>query len=262
MNKTPPASDESATNETKQATQPPLWNEYIRTFIYAILLAVVFRSFVFEPFHIPSGSMKETLLVGDYLFVSKYSYGYSRYSFPYGIDWFDGRVLSSARPKRGDIVVFRPTSQPRIDFIKRIVGLPGDKIQVLDGIVYINDLPVSRVRDGDFSDILPDGTIKKIPRYRETLDNGVSYAVLEETTQGLLDDTYVYTVPEKNYFLMGDNRDNSADSREMSMVGFVPEENIVGRAELVLFSIDDRTSMWKIWDWFWALRTERLLKDL
>ncbi|NBX03532.1 MAG: signal peptidase I, partial [Alphaproteobacteria bacterium] len=182
------------------------WDETIRTIVYAILIAVVFRSFAFEPFHIPSGSMKSNLLVGDYLFVSKYSYGYSRYSFPLGLPLFKGRIGGS-EPKRGDVVVFRPPSQPRIDFIKRIMGLPGDKIQVKQGVLYINGAPLPRHQVDDYTDNENPRNVHPISRFEETLPEGKVVGVLKERDNDYANNTPVFTVPEGHYFMMGDNRD-------------------------------------------------------
>ncbi len=247
-------------NDDKRKTYG--WDENIRTMAYAILLALVFRSLAFEPFHIPSSSMKDTLLIGDYVFVSKYSYGYSRYSFPFGLDLFEGRIGSDARPERGDVVVFRLPSNPKVDFIKRVVGVPGDTVQMIDGVLHLNGLPVDMDRVSNFTDRLEDGTLADLRRYTETLPGGRSHSVLDANPQSEVDNTPVYTVPEGHYFMMGDNRDNSMDSRFSEQVGFVPEENLIGRAEIIFFSIDDRTSIWKIWDWVWAMRTDRLIKDI
>jgi signal peptidase I len=213
------------------------WLETSKTIVYAILLAMVFRSLFFEPFHIPSSSMKANLLIGDYLFVSKPSYGYSRYSFPFGLPLFEGRKFEMGKPERGDVVVFRKPTDPSVDFIKRIIGLPGDKIQVIDGVVYLNGQPLPRKQVEDFTEFDEETqTMVAIPQFEETLPNGKTYRVLEQTQFGLVDNTAEYEVPAGHYFMMGDNRDNSTDSRYIHEVGYVPEENLVGRAELIAFS--------------------------
>ncbi len=210
--------------------------ETIRTVIMAVLLAFVFRSFAYELFHIPSGSMKANLLIGDYLFVSKYSYGYSRYSFPGGLSIFEGR-MGGAAPKRGDVIVFRKPSDPGVDYIKRLIGLPGDRIQMKHGVLYINETAIPKKRIEDFKEYdEASRTYLSIPRYEETLPEGKVIEVLDQEDEGFLDNTPVYEVPEGHYFMMGDNRDNSADSRVLDAVGYVPAENLVGRADLILFS--------------------------
>lgn len=250
----------SQTVEKEKQKAP--WDDSIRTVLIAFLLAIVFRSLVFEPFHIPSGSMKNTLLVGDYLFVSKFSYGYSRYSFPFGFRVFDGRVLESDHPRRGDIVVFRLPANPRIDFIKRIMGLPGDKIQVRGGVVYINGEPLKREKLPNETDIDEHNVAHSMPAYAETLPEGKIIHTLKEQPngQGPADDTQVYEVPPGHYFMMGDNRDNSRDSRYMGEVGFVPEENIVGRASLIFFSSDSSAKLINPISWVTSLRPGRFLK--
>jgi len=236
------------------------WDETIRTLIFAILIAVVFRSFAFEPFHIPSGSMKKNLLIGDYLFVSKYSYGYSRYSFPLGLPLFKGRILDGDLPKRGEVAVFREPSNPRVDYIKRIIGMPGDKLQVIDGILHINGTALPRTQMDSYSEEDPLNKGRLVARYAETLPEGKVVEILKETNEGFTNNTSLYIVPEGHYFMMGDNRDNSHDSRYLNDIGYVPLENLVGRAEIIFFSTDGTASWSNPISWFTALRTERFFK--
>ena len=240
--------------------QSDSWWELAKTLIYALIIALVLRTFLFQPYNIPSGSMEDTLLIGDYLFVEKFSYGYSNFSFPWGrlLPSF-GRVLGPA-PTRGDVVVFALPSDPSTDFIKRLIGLPGDHIQMIGGVLYINDKPVPKVRADDFVEISgPDGVEHHTPRYRETLPNGKSYYVLDAIADGPNDTTQVYVVPAGHYFMMGDNRDDSDDSR--GIVGYVPADNLVGRAELKFFSVDgNKTLWWEVWKWPGAIRFGRIFK--
>ncbi|MCC8966193.1 signal peptidase I [Bradyrhizobium sp. Pear76] len=234
--------------------------ETIRVVIHALLIALVIRTFLFQPFNIPSGSMKATLLVGDYLFVSKYSYGYSHYSIPFSPNIFSGRIFGS-EPNRGDIVVFRLPRDDSTDYIKRVIGLPGDRIEVRNGLLYINDEPIKRERLSDFVGEDPCGSADataRVKRWKETLPNGVSYEALDCTDNSYMDNTIVYTVPPGNYFMMGDNRDNSTDSRFLSQVGYVPFENIIGRAQMIFFSIAEGEQAWMIWRWPFAVRWNRL----
>jgi signal peptidase I len=231
--------------------------ETVRVVIHALLIAVVIRTFLFQPFNIPSGSMMATLLVGDYLFVSKYTYGYSHYSFPFSPPVFSGRIFGS-EPKRGDVVVFRLPREDSTDYIKRVIGLPGDRIQMIDGVLQINGEPIKRERAEDFVGQEDGPGIKRIKRWKETLPNGVVYYTLDLVDNSFYDNTPVYTVPAGHFFMMGDNRDNSTDSRVLSQVGYVPLENIVGRAELIFFSVGDGEAAWKIWRWPWVVRWERL----
>ncbi len=233
--------------------------ETVSVIIQALLLAVVIRTLLFQPFTIPSGSMMPTLLVGDYIFVNKFAYGYSHYSLPFSPDLFEGRIWAS-QPKRGDIVVFRFPPNPSIDYIKRMVGLPGDKIQVRDGVLYVNDVAVQREKDGTFDSDYAKDPAQNIPVFRETLDNGVSFDTLDEVSNGLGDNTRVFTVPEGHYFMMGDNRDNSADSR--FDVGFVPEENLVGRASIIFFSLGNNTKFSEVWKWPFNMRWDRMFKSV
>ncbi|MER8391389.1 signal peptidase I [Mesorhizobium sp. M0904] len=229
--------------------------ETVSVIVQALLLALVIRTLLFQPFSIPSGSMRPTLLEGDYLFVTKWSYGFSRYSLPFGPNIFSGRIWGS-EPKRGDVVVFKFPPDPSVDYIKRVVGLPGDKIQVKDGQLFINDVGVPRVKVGqiDNRDITEENG--PVDVYRETLPNGVSYDTLDLTQASIGDNTKEFKVPPGHYFMMGDNRDNSSDSR--FTVGFVPDENLVGRANLIFFSIGGSASPLEIWKWPSQMRASRL----
>jgi signal peptidase I len=254
--------------------------EIVKTLLWAAFIAIVIRTFAYEPFNIPSGSMIPTLLIGDYLFVSKTAYGYSKFSFPGGIVPVKGRIWEGA-PKRGDVVVFRPPGEIDTDFIKRVIGLPGDHIQVTGGILSINGEPVQRRRIEDYVD--PDDPEQRpIPQYLETLPGGVTHPVLEAAGDaGPLDNTPVYIVPPDHYFMMGDNRDNSNDSRAtigaaaggkcsgdtidesnadcLGTVGFVPEENLIGPAKILFWSYGSSFRWYNPITWVTALRFGRLL---
>lgn len=254
MNNTKP--DEAPLSAKEEAA------EFFKTALIAVALAVLIRSFLYEPFNIPSGSMRPTLEVGDYLFVHKPSYGYSRYSFPFGIVPIEGRIWNKELPKRGDVIVFKLPSNTNIDYIKRIVGLPGDRIQVRQGRLYINDKIVPREPNGlkRIEDL--NGIPHLMQEYLETLPGGAVHQIYEETDSGLLDNTGVYTVPDDHYFAMGDNRDNSQDSRVSKMVGFIPIENIVGRADFIFFSTNGKASLFEFWKWPKAIRYKRFFKSI
>jgi len=292
---------------TETKTKSGFW-ETIKTIFWALLIAGAFRTILFQPFSIPSGSMKPTLLIGDYLFVSKYAYGYSRYSLPFEPDWFDGRIFGSL-PERGDVVVFKHPKHDQcergviervggfvlsligqaqvaggdcLDYVKRVVGLPGDEIQVKQGILHINGEAMPTERVGDFVEPkIKRGSPPRFPRcvngpvppggacskehYRETLPGGMTHSVLNISGQVAVESTFsrrdqdntpVFTVPEDHVFFMGDNRDNSVDSRFTHQVGPVPLENLIGRADLIAISSDG--AFWQIWNW----RLDRLFKSI
>jgi len=230
--------------------------ETVNVIVQALILALVIRTLLFQPFSIPSGSMRPTLLEGDYLFVTKWAYGYSRHSLPFSPNIFSGRIWGSA-PERGDVVVFKFPPNPSLDYIKRVIGLPGDKVQMKQGQLIINGTPVPREKVDEINN--PDITEvdRPVAVYRETLPNGVAYDTLDLTPNSIGDDTREFVVPAGHYFMMGDNRDNSTDSR--FSVGFVPEENLVGRANIIFFSIAGGASPLEIWKWPSQMRSSRLL---
>jgi signal peptidase I len=270
--------------------------EIIKTLLWAAIIAVVIRTFAYEPFNIPSGSMIPTLLVGDYLFVSKTAYGYSKFSFPGGIVPVEGRIWEGT-PKRGDVVVFRPPGEPETDFIKRVIGLPGDRVQMRNGILIINGQPVERQRIEDYVD--PDDRVSRpVLQYIETLPGGVKHRILEaDGDDGELDNTPIYVVPADHYFMMGDNRDRSNDSRAwqdsrlqidrssdegraalnaatatteidtgksdwLDKVGFVPKENLIGPAKILFWSYGNEFRWYNPITWVTALRFGRLLNAI
>lgn len=247
--------DVSDKAETK--SQNSLW-ENIKVIIQALLLAMVIRTVLFQPFTIPSGSMMPSLLVGDYIFVNKFAYGYSKYSLPFSPDLFSGRILEFSEPQRGDVIVFRLPSNPDVDYIKRLVGLPGDRIQVTDGVLTINGKPVRKQANGTFASDYALDPGDNVPIFRETFDNGVSFDTLDHAPNARGDNTQEFVVPEDHYFFMGDNRDNSLDSR--FDVGYVPAENIIGRASVIFFSLGNDTSFREVWNWPANMRWDRLFK--
>lgn len=233
-----------------------------KTAILALLLALVIRSLLFEPFNIPSGSMVPNLLVGDYLFVSKYSYGYSKHSFPFSSGGFEGRIVNDHLPERGDVAVFRLPTNTNIDYIKRVIGLPGDTIQVIGGQLYINKKEVPREMLGLKEYKNDYMATKEVVEYVETLPNGHVHTMYELDDYQPLDDTKEFTVPEGHYFMMGDNRDNSQDSRVMDQVGFVPLENFIGEAKFIFFSTNGKAKIYEIWKWPFTIRYDRLFNKI
>jgi signal peptidase I len=247
--------------KSRKKNEGGLW-ETIKIIPQALLIALVVRTLLFQPFNIPSGSLIPTLLIGDYLFVSKYSYGYSKHSIPFSPPLFSGRIWGTL-PKRGDIAVFKLPKDNSTDYIKRVIGLPGDRIQVVEGVLQINGRAVRRERIDDYKTTDAFGQTISVPQYTETLPEGVAHPVIErDGDRGFWDNTDVYVVPTDHFFMMGDNRDNSTDSRDQASVGFVPYENLVGRAEIIFFSIDESSSAWRIWDWPWTVRWNRMLKPI
>ena len=248
----------SAPKTTVQA-QGESWGELAKTVVYAGLIAIVIRTFLFQPFNIPSASMEATLLVGDYLFVEKFSYGYSRYTFPFGGwplgQYTKGRFLESA-PQRGDVIVFKTPQDNSTDFIKRLIGIPGDTLQMKEGVLWLNGKAVPKVRVQDYVETV-DGEQHHVPQYRETLPGGKSFLTLDRTPYGALDNTGEFHVPAGHYFMMGDNRDNSDDSR--ADVGYVPAANLEGKAMIRFFSTDGSAHIWELWKWPMAIRYSRIL---
>jgi signal peptidase I len=245
--------------------------ETISTVFWAIVIAGAFRTLLFQPFWIPSESMKSTLLVGDFVFVNKFAYGFSRHSCPWSLCPISGRIMGS-EPERGDVIVFRHPVNGS-DMVKRLIGLPGDKVQVLDGVLYLNGAAAPQTPDGTFEEVfeaqgpmasrpsckngIPDkGAICQKDAFRETLPGGRSHAILNIEDGGFADNTDVFEVPPGHYFFMGDNRDNSQDSRfsqAVGGVGFVPAENLIGRADRVIFSSAGKRILY-----FWTWRSDRL----
>jgi signal peptidase I len=258
-------------SENVQAAQSPEKSgavseivEIVKTVVYALLIALVLRVLFFQPFTIPSASMEPNLYQGDYIIVSKYSYGYSRHSMPFSPPILHGRIMERS-PHRGDIVVFKLPRDGHTDYVKRVIGLPGDRIQMKDGLLYLNGQQVPRTPAGTAKEDSGYGFIREIARYRETLPGGKSFMTNDFGTDGELDNTDVFVVPEGHYFMMGDNRDNSSDSRvppEAGGVGFVPAENLVGKAQIILFSWYPGATIFKPWTWLLDARPSRFFHVL
>jgi signal peptidase I len=244
---------------TKLEKQSGGIGETISILMQALLIALVIRTVFFQPFSIPSGSMRPTLLEGDYLFTSKFSYGYSRYSMPFSPPLFKGRIWDGA-PARGDVAVFKLPSNTKIDYIKRVIGLPGDRIQMKAGELYINGVVVKREKQESIDNFDVTEVNRPVDVYKETLPNGVTYYTLDVVQFGPGDDTREFVVPAAHYFMMGDNRDNSVDSR--FNVGFVPVENFVGRANMIFFSVSDKASPLEVWRWPTVVRLGRFFTNV
>ena len=229
----------------------------IKSIFFAIFIALIIRSFVAEPFNIPSGSMKPNLLIGDFIFVSKWSYGYSKHSLPFSMPIISNRIFSTM-PKRGDVVVFKTPQDNRTDYIKRVIGLPGDKIRIINGQIQINNNLIIKQKTEDFVDVLKNGSKKSIRKYKEFFF-GNEIDIIDIMDNGIVDNTQLYIVPENHFFVMGDNRDNSQDSRFINVVGFVPVENLVGKAQFTFFSLEN-SRFFQIWKWPRAIRFDRIFK--
>ena len=231
----------------------------LKSIFLAIFIALLIRSFVAEPFNIPSGSMKPNLLIGDFVFVSKWSYGYSRHSLPFSLPLIPKKIFSKI-PKRGEVVVFKTPSDNRTDYIKRVIGLPGDTIQIIKGKLIVNNQTILSKKINTFIDIDRVGNLKKVRRYKEFFYDS-EIEVLDLIDNGPVDNTQKYLVPEGHFFVLGDNRDNSQDSRFISGVGYIPFENLVGKAQIIFFSLEN-SRFFQIWKWPTAIRTERLMKKI
>ena len=233
----------------------------LKTLIYALIIALVIRSLLLQPFYIPSSSMEPNLLVGDRLFVTKYSYGYSKHSFPFSPNVFMGRIFFS-KPKAGDVVVFKTPADDRTDYIKRLIGLPGDQVQFIDGDLYINNNQILKTSIKSDENVFCGKNEIKVKFYNEKLPNGKSYKAAY-TINHSFKNSDKFLIPEKHYFFLGDNRDCSKDSRFLSEVGYVHEDNLVGKARFLFFSSDHRVgSIFKFWDWKNIIRFKRFFKKI
>jgi len=235
--------------------------ENLKTIFYALIIALIIRSFLFQPFYIPSSSMEPSLLIGDRLFVSKFSYGYSKHSFPFSPHIYDKRIFDK-QPKRGDVIVFKTPADNRTDYIKRLIGLPGDTIQILDKDLYINNKKIIKNKINNTMDINCGNEKISVDFFEETLPNGTTYVAVYRKI-GTMTDTDRFVVPNKHYFFMGDNRDCSKDSRYLSSVGYVNFNNLVGKAQLIFLSSDkNKGSFLKFWKWNEIIRLNRFFKKI
>jgi len=233
----------------------------IKTLLYALVIALFIRSLFFQPFYIPSSSMEPSLLIGDRLFVSKYSYGYSQHSFPFSPKIFTGRILKKL-PKRGDVIVFKTPTDNRTDYIKRLIGLPGDKVQIINKDLYLNGIKIVKRQVEASLNISCGGEVLEVDTYEETLPNGTKYLAVYRK-DGTMINTDEFIIPNEHYFFLGDNRDCSKDSRFLGSVGYVNFNNLVGKARIIFFSTDKKKgSFFKFWDWNQIVRKNRLFKKI
>ncbi len=267
---------ENQTKERTKSTAKSLlleedesWFDFAKTVLFIVILISLFNSFAFKTFRIPSESMLKNLMIGDFLVVSKYTYGYSKHSLPFSMPLISGRIFAS-EVERGDVVVFRLPSDTSKYYIKRIVGIPGDQIQMIEGALFLNGEKVPTQKLDDFVRFNGTGKKETFERLQETMPNGRSYEILDRgySKGSTADDTKVYTVPEGHYFAMGDHRDNSLDSRWKATgpgeggVGFLPAENIIGEARWILLSFNNYAESFKFWQWFPAERRERFFSTI
>ena len=234
----------------------------LKSIFLAVFIAILIRSFIFEPFNIPSGSIKPNLLVGDFIFVSKWSYGYSKHSFSFfsiSIPLIPSKIFQKY-PKRGDVVVFKTPTDNKTDYIKRVIGLPGDRIIIKNGIIVINDNIIIKKKIKDFIDIDKSGNKKRIRQFKEYFFD-IEVNTLDITDKGLVDNTNIFIVPEDHFFVMGDNRDNSQDSRFLNSIGYIPIENLVGKAQYIFFSLEN-SRFFEFWKWPKAIRYNRIISKI
>ncbi|MDF2798775.1 MAG: lepB [Devosia sp.] len=256
--------------KTVKKAQTNEWWDTIVVVVEALLIAIVLRSFLYQPFSIPTASMQQTLMIGDYFVANKFVWGYGKHSFSLGrygnftlLDFelpINNRILGRD-PNRGDVAVFRPVPQ-NMEYIKRIVGMPGDRIQMREGRLYINGTMVEREFIGTAMDVDSEGDTRPVTVYRETFPDGSVHTIQEISDNGPLDNTPEYVVPAGHYFMMGDNRDRSADSRVLSSVGYVPAVNLIGKAEARFFSIKDNIPPWQLWQWPANVRWDRMFQSI
>jgi signal peptidase I len=238
-------------------------NELVETIVViaeALIIALLFRTFLYQPFSIPTASMQSTLMIGDYFIANKWAWGFGKYSFPLPLP-FNGRFIQLGTPERGDIAVFH-NEITNEDYIKRVIGLPGDHIQMQQGRLYINGKIVEREQIGTSTDTDSYETTVPVTLYKETLPNGVTHTIQEISDDQPLDNTGEYVVPAGHYFMMGDNRDRSADSRVLSQVGYVPFDDFIGKAEARFFSIKDNIPPWEVWQWPANVRWDRMFQSV
>ena len=240
------------------------WNiilDNLKTLLYALIIAIIIRSLLIQPFYIPSSSMEPNLLIGDRLFVTKYSYGYSKHSFPFSPPLFQGRLMFN-EPKRGDVIVFKTPADNRTDYIKRLIGLPGDNIRFIDSNLYINNREIIKSKISDTDEIFCGGRKINVITFNEKLSNDKDYKSVY-LKNFPYQNSDVFKVPEDHYFFLGDNRDCSKDSRFLSSVGYVHKDNIVGKAQFIFFSSDrSKGSIFSIWKWNKSLRLDRFFKTI